>query len=111
VGHGGKHARLIPQAAAQGDWREVRRLVQGGSSGLADFTRYASTLVASARSDVPSPSPPVDPKDDLIASYELALRTLRDETLPAARAAVDEAERLVAESERIVTQFVGGRPS
>jgi hypothetical protein len=109
--HGGKHARLIPQAAAQGDWREVRRLVQGGSSGLADFTRYASTLVASARSDVPSPSPPVDPKDDLIASYELALRTLRDETLPAARAAVDEAERLVAESERIVTQFVGGRPS
>jgi hypothetical protein len=43
---------------------------------------------------------PGDPRDELIAGYELALRTLRDETLPSVRAQLDEAER-------IVKQFVG----
>lgn len=91
----------IPVAARAGNWREVRRLVQGGSAGLADFTRYASTLVATAWPDTPDePVEPPDNRDDLIAGYELALRTLRDETLPAARAQIEEADR-------IVRQFIG----
>lgn len=85
----------IPVAARAGNWREVRRLVQGGSAGLGDFTLYASTLVTLAGGAQP-PKPPGDPSAD----YILALKTLRDVTIPAIRAQVDEADR-------IVRQFVG----
>ena len=39
--HGGDHARLIPDAAARGDWREVRRLVQGADAGLPELETIA----------------------------------------------------------------------
>lgn len=90
--HGGDHLQLIPNAARRGDWREVRRLVQGADAGLADFTRYATALLSGA------PPAPVDEAEAL----RLALRTLRDSTLPALRAQLDEADR-------IVRQFVGER--
>jgi hypothetical protein len=85
---------IIPAARA-GNWREVRRLVQGGSAGLGDITLYASTLVSLAGGSHPPP-----PKPDPCADYILALKTLRDSTIPAIRAQVDELER-------IVVQFVG----
>lgn len=50
--HGG--GSLIPQAARGGDWREVRRLVQGGSAGLDRFT----TIVRALQGASPMPSPP-----------------------------------------------------
>jgi hypothetical protein len=95
----------IPIAARNGDWREVRRLVQGGSAGLADFTRYASTLVASAnvKPPVPTPTPappPVPVPTDPAEPYILALKTIRDETIP-------DLEAQVRELRRIVEQFVG----
>lgn len=91
----------IPVAARAGDWTEVRRLVQGGSAGLVDFTRYASTLVASSWPDTSAPSePPQTDQDALFAGYELALKTIRDTTLPALEAQVGELRR-------IVEQFVG----
>lgn len=34
----------IPAAAARGDWRAVNAMIQGGSDGLADMTRYATLL-------------------------------------------------------------------
>jgi hypothetical protein len=94
----------IPVAARNGDWREVRRLVQGGSAGLVDFTRYANALVASSWPDTPDPpvdpDPPSPPTDDVKAGYELALKTLRDKTIP-------DLEAQVKELRRIVEQFVG----
>ena len=42
--HGG--GPLIPQAARDGRWVEVRRLVNGGSNGLADFLDYVRGLQA-----------------------------------------------------------------
>jgi hypothetical protein len=91
----------IPVAARQGNWREVRRLVQGGSAGLGDFTLYASTLVSLAGGSQPGPSPTPKPDPyEVIAAYETAFRTLRDQTLPAAAATI-------AEAQRIVEQMVG----
>lgn len=40
--HGG--GPLIPQAARRGDWREVRRLVQGGTDGLDRLVQIVSAL-------------------------------------------------------------------
>lgn len=37
---------LIPRAARRGDWAEVRRLVQGGAAGLADFLAFVAGLQA-----------------------------------------------------------------
>lgn len=42
--HGG--SPLIPQAARQGRWIEVRRLVNGGSNGLGDFLKFVEDLQA-----------------------------------------------------------------
>lgn len=42
--HGG--APLIPAAARRGDWREVRRLVQGGSAGLDELVACVDALMA-----------------------------------------------------------------
>lgn len=94
--HGGTGSKLIPKAANRGDWREVRRLVQGADAGLDRLVAIAGKLQAVQ----PPPPPPTDPRDEKIAALELALRTLRDDTLPSVRARLDEAER-------IVTQFIG----
>lgn len=44
--HGGDRLARIPAAARAGDWREVRRLVQGGSAGLERLVRIANALAA-----------------------------------------------------------------
>jgi hypothetical protein len=90
--HGGDGQQRIPEAARRGDWREVRRLVQGADAGLSELTAMATALLSGA------PPAPVDEAEAL----RLALRTLRDSTLPALRAQLDEADR-------IVRQFVGER--
>lgn len=96
----------IPQAANNGDWTWVRRLVQGGTAGLDRLVAIAGALEAAPSpqpSPAPAPVPPsVDPRDQTIADLTLALRTLRDETIPAIRAQVDECDR-------IVQQFAGSR--
>lgn len=86
---------LVPAAAAAGNWTEVRRLVQGGNAGLDRLVAIAGALGAGA------PVPPtIDPRDEQIAALTLALRTLRDTTLPAVQAQLDEAKR-------IAIQFAG----
>jgi hypothetical protein len=94
--HGGKGRELIPQAARRGDWREVRRLVQGADAGLDHLIQIVTALDAVQ----PPSQPPADPRDEQIAAYELALRTLRDTTIP-------RIEAEVAELRRIVIQFIG----
>jgi hypothetical protein len=96
--HGGDGLCLIPKAAARSDWLEVRRLVYGGAdpNGAARIRRIEQALGGG----ISPPVPPKPSKDDLIAGYELALRTLRDTTIPDLRARVDEADR-------IVRQFIG----
>lgn len=42
--HGGDGQARIPKAARAGDWREVRRLVQGGSAGLDRLETIAALL-------------------------------------------------------------------
>jgi murein DD-endopeptidase MepM/ murein hydrolase activator NlpD len=42
--HGREDGDGIPEAAARGDWREVRRLVQGGSAGLDRLEMIAGLL-------------------------------------------------------------------
>ena len=56
--------------------------------------------------------PATDPKDDLIAAYETALKTLRDQTLPAVEAKLaafeadlDAAQTALDEAKRIARQF------
>ena len=39
--HGGEGLGRIPEAARQGDWTEVRRLVQGAAVGLTEFREIA----------------------------------------------------------------------
>ena len=92
--------RGIPAMAARGDWAAVRRAVNGGMNGWQDFANYVEALKAVSSGP---PPPPPDTRDEQIAALTLALRTLRDSTLPAARAQLDEADR-------IVRQFVGERP-
>ncbi len=95
-----KAGGALAAAAARGDWAEVRRLVYGGADpqGTARVARIASALTASAP---PAPAPtPVDDRDEKIAAYELALRTLRDKTIP-------DLQAQVTELNRIVTQFIG----
>jgi hypothetical protein len=96
--HGGDGLCLIPKAAARSDWLEVRRLVYGGAdpNGAARIRRIEQALGGG----ISPPIPPKPSKDDLIAGYELALRTLRDTTIPGIRAQVDELDR-------IVRQFIG----
>jgi murein DD-endopeptidase MepM/ murein hydrolase activator NlpD len=53
--HGREDGVGIPEAAAKGDWREVRRLVQGGTAGL----ERLETIVA-ALSAIPGGEPVVD---------------------------------------------------
>lgn len=46
VHHPTDDANLIPEAARRGDWREVRRLVQGGSAGLDELVACVNVLQA-----------------------------------------------------------------
>jgi len=46
--HGGDGLCLIPEAARRGDWREVRRLVQGGAAGLDRLVAIAAALEGEA---------------------------------------------------------------
>lgn len=98
--HGGEGAALIPAAARAGNWGEVRRLVYGGQDepGAARLAQIARALGTAA----PTPGPAPDRRDELIAAYELALRHLRDVTLPAV-------ERELREAQRIVRQFIGDK--
>lgn len=118
--HGGDRLELIPKAARRGDWAEVRRLVWGanpldyppGHPGRNAYERLVR--IANALGAIAEPTEPTDPRDELIRAYEIALRTLRDETLPAVQAsldraetALDESQRQLDEARRIVTQMVG----
>jgi hypothetical protein len=96
-------------AARSGQWDQVRRYVLGGPDpeGTARIARIAVAL-GTTGPDVPAG----DPKDALIAAYEIALRTLRDVTLPAiearlagAEAQLDAAQTELDEAARIVRQF------
>lgn len=42
----------IPAAAARGDWRTVRKLVQGGDAGLSMLVRYATSLGGATEAQV-----------------------------------------------------------
>lgn len=88
------------QAARSGNWASVRRYVLGGADpeGAQRIGRIGQQLGTT----VEPPPTPVDDRDAKIAAYELALRTLRDDSVPAARARLDEIDR-------IVRQFVGER--
>jgi len=56
--HGGDGQNRIPQAAAIGNWAEVRRLVQGGSDGLPELTQMANALWALPMpGTAPTPTP------------------------------------------------------
>ncbi len=96
--HGGG---MVAAAARAGNWTEVRRLVLGGPDGpgVARMTRIATALGPGTEPPPPPPPPPIDPYE-VIAAYELAFKTLRDQTLPAAAATI-------AEAQRIVEQMVG----
>lgn len=93
--------RGISAMAQRRDWAAVRRAVQGQAAppdSIESVRRDAEALWALG---APSQSPPpVDTRDEQIAALTLALKTLRDDTLPSVRARLDEAER-------IVRQFVG----
>jgi len=44
--HGGDGLCLIPEAARRGDWREVRRLVQGGDAKVEELIAMAGSAIA-----------------------------------------------------------------
>jgi hypothetical protein len=46
--HGGDGLRLSPEAARRGDWREVRRLVQGGDAKVEELIAMAGSAIAVA---------------------------------------------------------------
>lgn len=110
--HGGDGLELVANAARQEDWTEVRRLVQGGAAGLADFTEYASQLVAMAQFGNEEETD--DPREAQIEGYKTAIRHLVDVVLPNAAATAaefdDAAKRradALAEGVRIRKQYVG----
>jgi hypothetical protein len=97
-------------AARAGQWDQVRRYVLGGPdpNGSARIARIAQQLGAVT----PQPIPPAEP--DVKQAYEIALKTLRDETLPAIRREqaaaeerLDKAQAMLDEARRIVAQMVG----
>jgi hypothetical protein len=90
--------RGIPALAAAGNWAGVRRAVNGGLNGYDAFLGAVQALQA-----ISVPSAPVKPpvnQQEIIDGLTIALKTLRDQTIPALRAQVDEAQR-------IAEQFVG----
>lgn len=89
--------RGIPAMAAAGQWDRVRQAVNGGMNGWQTFADAVEALKAMAP---PSPPTPADTRDEQIAALTLALKTLRDDTLPKVQAQLDEAKR-------IAVQFVG----
>lgn len=105
-----RNGGAIPAAANRGDWARVRREVNGGMNGWQTFADAVEALKA-----ISTPTePPADDKDATIAALTLALKTLRDETLPGmqerldkAELALDEAQADLREAYRIVKQFVG----
>lgn len=88
--------RGIPEMARAANWQGVRRAVNGGLNGWDVF--YGAVLALQGLE--PAQPTPADPRDELIAGYELALKTLRDKTVP-------DLEAQVAELRRIVEQFIG----
>lgn len=66
--HGGDGQARIPAAAAIGNWVEVRRLVQGGSDGLAELTEMATALWALPIPTVPEPPIVLPPAFDRAAA-------------------------------------------
>ena len=96
----------IPEMAEAQNWAGVRQAVNGGFNGWQVFADAVEALKAiplhpEAPAPTPDPTPPPgDIRDQTIADLTLALRTLRDDTLPKLRAQLDDAQR-------IVTQFVG----
>jgi hypothetical protein len=100
--HGREDGVGIPEAARAGDWREVRRLVQGGDAGLNDFTFYAQTLLATADgAPEPEPAPPTAAEE--LAAMKIALADVCDRV-------GDQLEASLAEIRRIRVQFLGPRP-
>lgn len=78
--HGGDHAYLIPLAAGRRDWREVRRLVQGGDAGLAELTAMCEALFAlpiPSPTPIPTPTPEPSRAAVLIGEIETRLAELR----------------------------------
>ena len=92
----------LTAAAKAGDYAEVRRLVYGAPdpAGTARIGRIASALQT-------PPQPTVPSDHELAAAYGLALKTLRDQTLPAAIAAHDLEGKALQEALRICEQFIG----
>lgn len=90
--------RGIPAMANAAQWDRVRRAVNGGMNGWQVFADAVEALKAIAPPVPVTPTP--DDRDDKIAALTLALETLRDVTLPAVQAQLDEAKR-------IVVQFAG----
>jgi hypothetical protein len=86
-----KAGGALAAAARAGNYGEVRRLVYGGydPAGIAKMGRIAAALQASVI------IPPVQTDHEVALAYGLALKTLRDTTLPALQAQLDEAKRIV----------------
>ena len=100
--HGGTNLKLIPNAAARQDWAEVRRLVQGGSAGLADFRQVCEDLW-----NLPLPGTPEIPPVESYEQYKTAIKYLVDVVLPKVAGASEERERGIAEAIRVRQQFIG----
>lgn len=106
--HGGDRTALIPQAARRGDWREVRRLVQGADAGLAEFQSMCVALTALPEPTVdPDPEPPADPRDAEIEGLRTALRHVIDVIVPTAVGSAVQREEALREAQRIKLQFLG----
>lgn len=88
--HGGDGACLIPKAAAGRNWTEVRRLVQGGASGLSDLTVMCEALWA-----LPMPGAPPEFDKAAVRARLNALLTLHEQYDAAIRAEFDKLLKMV----------------
>lgn len=107
----------IPAMAASGNWSGVRQTVNGGMNGwqvFADAVEALKAISPAVSTPEPEPVPSPDDKDHQIAALTIALKTLRDATLPDIEQALDrlqdqedEARKQLKEAQRICVQFVG----